>query len=78
MNNQQIKYLEVMGATIKSKKWYGRFWPPERRKIKIMQALLDYHAPEIEKKLQEAWRNHLLYGTPMPTKPQPSKGNDDE
>jgi hypothetical protein len=32
-----------MKATIKSKKWYASFWPPERRKVKIMQALYDYH-----------------------------------
>ena len=26
---------------VKSKKWYGWFWPPERRRIKIAQLLLD-------------------------------------
>jgi hypothetical protein len=55
-----------MKATIKSKKWYASFWPPERRKVKIMQALYDYHAPEIEKRVQKDWRDHLLYGKPLP------------
>lgn len=48
--------------TIKSRKWYGRFWPPERRKIKIMQAIADYHAPTIEKKVNKAMRDYLIYG----------------
>lgn len=55
-----------MSATIKSNKWYGRFWPPERRKIKFMQALYDYHAPEIEKKVSKAWSDHIIYGKPLP------------
>lgn len=55
--------VPMMKATIKSKKWYGRFWPPERRKIKIMQAMLDYKMPEIEKATNEKIRNQLLYGT---------------
>lgn len=63
-----------MGAIIvKSNKWYGRFWPPERRKIKIMQALLDYKEAEILKKVEEDWKNHLIYGTPIPRK-SPFKG----
>ena len=66
-----------MKATIKSKKWYGWFWPPERRKIKIMQALLDCRMPEIEEKFNKAWRDHLLYGKPMPSA-QPKKGQDNE
>jgi len=41
--------------TVKSKKWYGRFWPPERRKIRIMQAIVDYKEDEIVK-------NYLMYG----------------
>jgi site-specific DNA-cytosine methylase len=36
-----------MKPKIKSNKWYGRFWPPERRKVKIMQAILDSKMPEI-------------------------------
>ena len=56
------------GATIKSKKWYGRFWPPERKKVKVMQAILDYKMPEIEKKISRQWRDYLLYGkTPKDT-----------
>jgi hypothetical protein len=48
--------------TVKSKKWYGRFWPPERRKIKLMQLIIDHQTPKIEKKVQEAWRDYLIYG----------------
>ena len=40
-------------GTIKSKKWYGRFWLPERKKIKIMQAIYDYYEPEIWQKYKE-------------------------
>lgn len=59
---------------IKSTKWYGRFWPPERRKLKIMQAILDHQAPEIEKKAHEELLNHLLYGTPLPYDQSKEKG----
>ena len=47
---------------VKSKKWYGRFWPPERKKIKVMQALVDYMSPEIEQKTKKAVNNYLIYG----------------
>lgn len=53
--------------TIKSTKWYGRFWPAERKKIKIMQAIANYYAPDIEKEVSRAWSDHLIYGKPMPT-----------
>ena len=43
---------------VKSKKWYGRFWPPERRKIKLMQALLDSYALKIEKQVTDTF----IYG----------------
>lgn len=55
-----------MGAIIKSNKWYGRIWPLERRKVKLMQALYDYQAPEIEEKVKKAWSDHVLYGKPLP------------
>lgn len=52
---------------ISSNKWYGRFWPPERKKIKLMQALVDYQTPKLEKKLRKAVKDNLLYGKPLPT-----------
>jgi len=52
---------------IKSKKWYGWFWPPERKKIKLMQAILDYKMPEIEKKTRKAIHDHLALGKPLPS-----------
>lgn len=51
-----------MKAKIKSTKWYGWFWPPERRKIKLMQAILDYKMPEIEPVVQEGLNRQLVYG----------------
>lgn len=64
--------------TIKSKKWYGRVWPPERRKVKLMQLIADYHAPEIEKKVNKTITDWLLYGikpdyTTAPTEQKESK-----
>ena len=53
--------VEIMKATIKSTKWYGWFWPPERKKIKIIQAIYDLHALEIEKKVKEEIKN-IIYG----------------
>lgn len=47
---------------IKSNKWYGRIWPPERRKVKILQVIFDHKAPEIEKQIREAQRLGLIYG----------------
>jgi hypothetical protein len=61
-----------MGETVRSTKWYGRFWPPERRKIKLMQAIYDHMEPEIEKKWQKAWSDNIIYGKPLPT---PNKDN---
>lgn len=54
-----------MKAKIKSKKWYGWFWPPERKKIKIMQAIFDMHSKEIELKIENEWRNNYIYGVPV-------------
>lgn len=61
-----------MKPKIKSTKWYGWFWLPERRKIKIMQAILDYNMPDIEKKMRKAWRDQVVYGK-MPAQNQPNK-----
>lgn len=58
---------QKMKAKIKSKKWYGWFWPPERKKIKIMQAILDHHNAEIEKKVLGVLSDHLIYGKPTQT-----------
>lgn len=63
-----------MKATIKSTKWYGRFWPPERRKIKVLQMMVDHMTPSIEQKVNKAMRDSLLYGTPLPTTPEEDKG----
>jgi len=54
--NTTSKYI------IKSSKWYGRFWPPERKKIKVMQAILDHRTPEMEKKIEKAWKDYIIYG----------------
>jgi len=51
-----------MTVTIKSTKWYGWFWPPERKKIKIMQAIYDYNEPEITKVTSKALKDYLIYG----------------
>jgi len=51
-----------MKVTIKSKKWYGWFWPPERKKIKIMQAIYDLHASNIEKEVEKQVKDWLVYG----------------
>lgn len=56
MNNNPIVFK------IKSTKWYGRFWPPERRKIQIMQILANHMTPEIEKQIHDKIRDNLLYG----------------
>jgi hypothetical protein len=47
---------------VKSTKWYGKIWPPERRKIKLMQAILDYKTPEIQKELDKQMSDWLIYG----------------
>lgn len=54
-----------MKPKIKSNKWYGQLWPPERRKIKIMQAILDSKMLEIQPVIEEGLRKHLIYGIPM-------------
>jgi hypothetical protein len=51
-----------MKPKIKSNKWYGRFWPPERRKVKIMQAILDSKMPEIQEQVYEAWKMGVVFG----------------
>ena len=51
-----------MKAVIKSTKWYGWFWPPERKKIKIMQYIYDYNEPEITKATDKALKDYLIYG----------------
>jgi len=51
-----------MRAIVKSKKWYGWFWPPERKKIKIMQFFLDNNMAEIQRKTEIEIRNQLIYG----------------
>lgn len=55
-----------MKGTIKSTKWYGKFWPPERRKIKLLQAIYDMKAPEIDKKVEKAVHDYYFYGKPLP------------
>jgi hypothetical protein len=67
-----------MRATIKSTKWYGRFWPPERKKVKVMQALLDYYEPEITPKVEKAVSDWQIYGIAPPTQPNPHKEGSDE
>lgn len=47
---------------IKSNKWYGRFWPPERKRVRILQAILDFHRPEIEEQVYEAWKMGVVFG----------------
>lgn len=47
---------------IRSNKWYGRFWPPERRKVKILQTIVDSKEDEIIKASQEALKNKLIFG----------------
>ena len=48
--------------TIKSNKWYGRFWPPERRRVRILNALMEIYGTEIEEKVTDAQRDNYLYG----------------
>lgn len=47
---------------VKSNKWYGWFWPPERRKLKILQAIVDYKEDEIIEKSNKYNRARLIYG----------------
>lgn len=47
---------------IKSKKWYSRFWPPERRKVKILQAIVDLREDEIEQAATKAVMDKLIFG----------------
>jgi len=51
-----------MRAIVKSTKWYARFWPPERRKVKIMQAIYDYNAAKIEAEVNKEFRDYYIYG----------------
>ncbi len=56
------KQREVMRVTIKSKKWYGRFWPPERRKMQTMQWILDNQMKYIQPKVERKILDELIYG----------------
>lgn len=47
---------------VKSNKWYRWFWPPERKKIKIMQAIVDSKESEIEQATQKVVFDKLIYG----------------
>lgn len=65
-----------MKPKIKSTKWYGWFWPPERRKVKIMQAILDCNMPEIEKRVKKAWMDQIVYGTNPVQNPNSERWSD--
>ena len=54
-----------MKPKVKSNKWYGWFWPPERRKVKIMQIILDSKMPEIQPLIEKGIRDELIYGIPF-------------
>lgn len=56
-----------MRAIVKSRKWYGRFWPPERRKVKIMQAIIDLRIQEIELEVNK-YTGKSFYGMPIITR----------
>lgn len=47
---------------VRSNKWYGWFWPPERRKIKILQAIVDYKQDDIEKAATKTMMDKLIFG----------------
>lgn len=47
---------------VKSNKWYGKIWPAERRKIKILQALIDYKEDEIIENAHKFIEAQLIYG----------------
>lgn len=47
---------------VKYKKWWWMLIPRKRRELKLMQAIVDHMAPEIERKASEAVMHELIYG----------------
>jgi len=62
----RLKLEAPAAIKIKSTKWYGWFWPPERKRIRLMQAMMNHLYPTIHRKMTDSIRDHLLYGTPLP------------
>ena len=50
--------------TVKSNKWYRRFWPPERKRVAALQALINYYAQQedMKRKLNDIMLDMVIYG----------------
>lgn len=47
---------------VKSTKWYRWFWLPERRRVKIMQKIIDYKEKEIFEAIEKSYIDLAIYG----------------
>lgn len=50
--------------TVKSKKWYGRWWPPERKRVRLLQHIVNHVAEtdEFKDKVNKVISDELIYG----------------
>lgn len=50
--------------TVKSKKWYGRWWPPERKRVRLLQHIVNHMAEtdEFKDKVNKIILDELIYG----------------
>lgn len=50
--------------TVKSKKRYGRWWPPERKRVRVLQYIVNHVAEtdEFKDKVNKVMRDALIYG----------------
>lgn len=58
-----LKQLPKPTYKVKPKRWW---WPPDRKKAKLMEYIVNFYSPEIAEKCERALRDHWLYGKPLP------------
>ncbi len=55
------KYKEYV-PTVTYKKWWHRFSPHHRKMIRIMNKMMAIEYPRMEKKIQEQYKNFIIFG----------------